>query len=80
MTDIINLKQFKKRKARAEKQQQSSENRILFGRTKAEKAFDNNKAKHSAAFLDQHRLTNADKTAEQSDKQSITNNLVMPDD
>lgn len=35
--DIVNLRQARKAKARAEKEKQASENRARFGRTKAEK-------------------------------------------
>ena len=37
MADIINLRNARKQKARAEKETQAEQNRILFGRTKAEK-------------------------------------------
>ena len=37
MADIINLRNVRKQKARAEKETQAEQNRILFGRTKAEK-------------------------------------------
>lgn len=37
MADIINLREARKRKARAEKERQAADNRIRFGRTKAEK-------------------------------------------
>ena len=37
MGDVIKLKQYKKAKARTEKEQKAEENRRLFGRTKAEK-------------------------------------------
>ncbi len=37
MGEIVNLKLARKRKARAEKDGRAAENRILFGRTKAEK-------------------------------------------
>ena len=56
MSDIINLKQFKKRKARATKETEANANRILFGRTKAEKNFDKNQAEKSAKFLELNRL------------------------
>lgn len=36
MSEIINLRQFKKNKARASREEQADQNRILFGRTKAE--------------------------------------------
>ncbi|WP_275783421.1 DUF4169 family protein [Pararhizobium gei] len=35
--DIVNLRQFRKRKARIDKDKAADQNRITFGRTKAEK-------------------------------------------
>lgn len=35
--EIVNLKQFRKKQARSEKEQQAEQNRISFGRTKSEK-------------------------------------------
>jgi GAF domain-containing protein len=35
--EIVNLRQFKKTQARSEKDRQAEQNRISFGRTKAEK-------------------------------------------
>ncbi|MBC2804670.1 DUF4169 family protein [Rhizobium ruizarguesonis] len=35
--EIINLRQFRKKQARSEKEQQAEQNRISFGRTKSEK-------------------------------------------
>ncbi|MHA6690501.1 DUF4169 family protein [Devosia sp. A449] len=37
MAEIINLKNFRKQKARADKETQATQNRVLFGRSKAEK-------------------------------------------
>tara|TARA_R110002020_G_scaffold6295_22_gene26403 strand:- start:3268 stop:3462 length:195 start_codon:yes stop_codon:yes gene_type:complete len=37
MADIISLKTIRKQKGRAEKDAQAAQNRLLFGRTKAEK-------------------------------------------
>ena len=37
MAEIINLKTFRKQKARSEKEKQAEQNRISFGRTKTEK-------------------------------------------
>lgn len=37
MAEIINLRNARKQKARAEKEQQADQNRALFGRTKGEK-------------------------------------------
>ncbi|MBX5195008.1 DUF4169 family protein [Rhizobium sp. NZLR10] len=35
--EIVNLRQFRKKQARSEKETQAEQNRISFGRTKAEK-------------------------------------------
>lgn len=35
--DVVNLRQFRKQKARTEKDKTADQNRISFGRTKAEK-------------------------------------------
>ena len=37
MAEIINLRQARKNKARADKEARAAENRVSFGRTKAEK-------------------------------------------
>lgn len=36
--DVVNLRQFRKQKARSDKDRQAEQNRISFGRTKAEKS------------------------------------------
>jgi uncharacterized protein DUF4169 len=38
MAEIVNLRQARKQKARAEKEARAEQNRISFGRTKAEKS------------------------------------------
>ncbi|MBY3464279.1 DUF4169 family protein [Rhizobium laguerreae] len=35
--EIVNLRQFRKKQARSEKEKQAEQNRVSFGRTKAEK-------------------------------------------
>jgi len=35
--EVVNLRQFKKKQARADKERQAEQNRISFGRTKTEK-------------------------------------------
>ena len=35
--DVVNLRQVRKQKARSEKEKQAEQNRVAFGRTKAEK-------------------------------------------
>jgi DNA-binding TFAR19-related protein (PDSD5 family) len=54
--DVVNLRQFRKQKARSEKETKAEQNRAAFGRTKAEKTLTralNEKAKKT---LDQGRL------------------------
>lgn len=40
MADVVNLNRFRKDKTRAAEKRQAAENRVVFGRTKAEKAAD----------------------------------------
>lgn len=56
MSDIVNLRQFKKTKARTAKEQTAEENRILHGRTKAEKDFARKESGKIKTFLDRNRL------------------------
>lgn len=53
MAEPINLNKFRKAKARAEKTQRAAENRVKFGRTKAEKARDKLAADQAKLHLDQ---------------------------
>ncbi|WP_420962741.1 DUF4169 family protein [Brucella sp. IR073] len=56
MSDVVNLRQFRKRKAREEKEQAAAENRVRYGRTGAEKKFEREKAREVTVFLDRNRL------------------------
>ncbi|GAA5541125.1 MULTISPECIES: DUF4169 family protein [Brucella/Ochrobactrum group] len=60
MSDIVNLRQFKKKKARDAKEKQADQNRILFGRTKVEKDFAREETRKSERFLDVNRLERKD--------------------
>ncbi|MGR3464233.1 DUF4169 family protein [Limimaricola sp.] len=51
----VNLNQFRKQKARAEKKARADVNAARFGRTKAEKARDAAEAETAAKRLDGHR-------------------------
>ena len=54
--DVINLRQFRKTKQRVEKERQAEQNRLTFGRTKAEKTLTtalNDKAERA---LDEGRI------------------------
>lgn len=62
MSDIVNLRQFKKKKARDAKEKQADQNRILFGRTKTEKDFAREETRKNERFLDMNRLERKDDT------------------
>ena len=56
MSEPINLNKARKIKARAEKEQRAQENRIKFGRTKAEKARDAQVAERKRGQVDDAKL------------------------
>jgi hypothetical protein len=55
MAEIVNLRQFRKQKARAEARHAADENRTRFGRSKADKAREHVEKESKGAFLDGHR-------------------------
>lgn len=58
--DVVNLRQFRKVKARSEKEKQAEQNRLTFGRTKAEKNLTAALNAKAEKTLDQGRLTPSD--------------------
>jgi len=60
MADIVNLRQARKRKQRAEHAQQGAENRAKFGRTKGDKQRATAEAQRTRRTLDQAKLTPED--------------------
>ncbi|CAN7462456.1 DUF4169 family protein [Pararhizobium sp. LjRoot255] len=65
--DVVNLRQFRKQKARTEKDKHAEQNRISFGRTKAEKQLTtalNDKAGKA------HEQGRREKTSDESDDRS----------
>lgn len=52
MAEIVNLNRFRKDKARQTEKRQAAENRVAFGRTKAEKAAEKALLEHAARTLD----------------------------
>lgn len=40
MAELVNLRQFRKKKTREKHEEEAQQNRILFGRTKVEKEFE----------------------------------------
>ena len=60
MGETINLKQFKKRAERDLAAKQAETNRARFGRTKSERARDEQRESRASELLDQHRIDGED--------------------
>lgn len=60
MAEIVNLRMTRKRKARDEKERIAEQNRLLHGRSKAEKLRIEAEADKSSAFLEGHRRERKD--------------------
>ena len=58
--DVVNLKRFKKRNEREQSARQADANRARFGRTKSERALDENRKDRASQILDQHRIDSGD--------------------
>ena len=56
MTEPVNLSRFRKAKRRADAQKQAVENRVVFGRTKAERETERLKAEKAARDLTSKKL------------------------
>lgn len=65
MSKVVNLRQFRKRKAREDEAAQAAENRVRFGRTKAQKEQDELEAEQARLRMDQLRRETPDDPAEQ---------------
>ena len=52
MSNVTNLNQFRKQKARADKRAQADENTVKFGRTKAQKDLERARAEKAKRDLD----------------------------
>ncbi|MBW8282688.1 MAG: DUF4169 family protein [Rhizobium sp.] len=58
--DVVNLRQFRKAKSRVEKEKQAEQNRLTFGRGKAEKKLTDALNAKAEKTLDQGRLETCD--------------------
>ncbi len=58
--DIVNLRQFRKARTRTQKEKQAEQNRLTFGRSKAEKNLTEALNAKAEKTLDQGRLETAD--------------------
>jgi len=53
---VVNLRQFRKRKARAQAEREAADNRVKFGRRKSEKQITESERALDTARLEGHRL------------------------
>ena len=60
MSEIVNLRHARKQRAREREQAIAAENRIVFGRSKAETRLVESERALAEASLDAHRLTRPD--------------------
>lgn len=60
MAEPVNLNRFRKAKRRAKAQKQAAENRVAFGRTKAERDAERLKTEKAARQLDQKQIERED--------------------
>ena len=60
MADVVNLKRFKKRNEREASAKEADANRARFGRTKSERALDEQQKDRAGNLLDQHRIDGGD--------------------
>lgn len=56
MGEVVNLKRFKKRGEREQSAKVAETNRARFGRTKAARAADEQRAQRANELLEQHRI------------------------
>lgn len=56
MGEVVNLRSYRKLKARAAKEETASENRTRSGRTKVERERDEREVKSTVAFLDARQI------------------------
>jgi len=56
MAEPVNLNRFRKTRKRAEERKQAAENRVAFGRTKAERVKDRGEARKTDRDLDGKKL------------------------
>jgi hypothetical protein len=55
MAEVVNLRRARKDRAKREKEAQAQENRVAFGRTKAERELTDAQKRLEAAKLDAHK-------------------------
>ncbi|PWJ83971.1 uncharacterized protein DUF4169 [Pseudaminobacter salicylatoxidans] len=63
LADIVNLRQFRKQKACADKEREAEQSRALHGRSKAEKQRDRKQAEQASRFIEGHKREKNDDPA-----------------
>jgi hypothetical protein len=61
MAEIVNLRRARKQRARQDADKQAEQNRISFGRTKAERSLSDAERDKAARALEGHRLPGEDR-------------------
>jgi hypothetical protein len=56
MGEVVNLNQFRKKRRRADKEKKAAENRVHFGRTRAQRHLDQSETAASERDLDSKKL------------------------
>ena len=62
MGDVVNLRGFKKRAEKHQSARQADANRAKFGRSKSERASEQQRSNRAGDLLEQHRLDGGDKS------------------
>jgi len=62
MAEVVNLKRFKKRSEREQSAREAEANRAKFGRSKAEREANAQRAQRASDLLDQHRVDSGDES------------------
>ncbi|HZW46267.1 MAG TPA: DUF4169 family protein [Microvirga sp.] len=62
MAEIVNLRQARKQKARAEKEARAEQNRVTFGRGKAEKELTKAERELARRHIDSHKRDDHEKS------------------
>ena len=62
MAEVVNLKRFKKRSEREQSAREAEANRAKFGRSKAERETNVQRAQRASDLLDQHRVDSGDES------------------
>lgn len=60
MSDVTNLRQFRKQSERVKKRAQADENAVVHGMTKAQKVLNAAQNERARKMLDQHRIEDED--------------------